>query len=33
MIVYIEDKKQKELISSEILAALPDWFGLPDVVS
>ncbi len=30
MVVYIEDKKQKELISSTILANLPDWFGLPD---
>lgn len=30
MVVYIEDKKQKELISSTILADLPDWFGLPD---
>ncbi len=30
MIVYIKDKKQKELISSTILADLPDWFGLPD---
>jgi len=30
MIVYIKDKKQKELISSTILADLPDWFGLPN---
>ena len=30
MVVYIEDKKQKESISSIILADLPDWFGLPD---
>ncbi|SHO51602.1 GNAT family N-acetyltransferase [Anaerocolumna xylanovorans] len=30
MIVYIEDEKQKELISSTILSDLPDWFGLPD---
>lgn len=30
MVVYIEDKKQKELISSAILSELPDWFGLPD---
>jgi GNAT superfamily N-acetyltransferase len=30
MIVYIEDKKQKELIARTILADLPDWFGLPD---
>lgn len=30
MVVFIEDKKQKELISSTILADLPDWFGLPD---
>lgn len=30
MVVYIEDKKQKELISSAILSDLPDWFGLPD---
>ncbi len=30
MVIYIEDKKQKELISSTILADLPDWFGLPD---
>lgn len=29
MIIYINDKKQKELISSIILADLPDWFGLP----
>jgi GNAT superfamily N-acetyltransferase len=30
MIVLIEDKKQKEVIASTILADLPDWFGLPD---
>jgi GNAT superfamily N-acetyltransferase len=30
MIVYIEDKNQKEVISRTILADLPDWFGLPD---
>lgn len=30
MVVFIEDKKQKESISSIILADLPDWFGLPD---
>jgi GNAT superfamily N-acetyltransferase len=30
MIVYITDKKQKELIASKILADLPEWFGLPD---
>lgn len=30
MVVFIDDRKQKELISSTILADLPDWFGLPD---
>lgn len=30
MVVYIEDKTQKELISRKILGDLPDWFGLPD---
>ncbi len=33
MIVYIEDKKHKELISRKILADLPEWFGLPDSTS
>jgi len=30
MIVVIEDKRQKEVIASTILADLPEWFGLPD---
>jgi GNAT superfamily N-acetyltransferase len=30
MVIFIEDKKQKELISNTILADLPEWFGLPD---
>lgn len=30
MVIYIEDKKQKEIISSTILNDLPDWFGLPE---
>lgn len=30
MIYYIKNKEQKKLISSTILADLPNWFGLPD---
>ena len=30
MIVYVEDKDQKERIAEGILQQLPDWFGLPD---
>lgn len=30
MVIYIEDKKQKAIISSTILNDLPDWFGLPE---
>lgn len=30
MVIYVEDKKQKNMISSTILADLPDWFGLPE---
>lgn len=32
MITRIEEKDQKEQICRAVLAALPDWFGIPDSV-
>lgn len=31
MVCFIENKEQKEQISSRILNELPEWFGLPEI--
>lgn len=30
MVIQVENAKEKELISRNILEALPDWFGIPE---
>lgn len=30
MVQFVEDREKRERIAREVLAALPDWFGLPE---
>lgn len=30
MVIQVEDAKEKEIISRQILEALPEWFGIPE---